>query len=77
MQSYRAGWYGRLYLLWFLTHYLIYLEILTSDLNQCITSYCDNYSLFKNEETFHTRYIGSSCSYTNPDHDAIMTLSAL
>jgi hypothetical protein len=76
MQSYRAVGYGRLSLLSFLTHYLLYLEIETSD-ELCITSYCDNYSLLKSEEASHTRDIDSSSWYTNHDHDVIMTLSAL
>jgi hypothetical protein len=54
MQSYRTGGCGRLSLLSFLTHYILYLEIQTSD-DLCITSYCDNSSLLKNEEKFHTR----------------------
>jgi hypothetical protein len=76
MQSYRAEGYGRLSLLLFLTHYIQYLEIQTSD-DLCITSYCDNQSLLKNEEKFHTCDIDSPSWYTNPDHDVIMTLSAL
>jgi hypothetical protein len=67
---------GRLSLLSFLTHYILYLEIQTSD-DLCITSYYDNHSLLKNEETFHTRDIDSSSWYTNSDHDVIITLSAL
>jgi hypothetical protein len=42
---------GRLSLLSFLTHYLLYLEIETSD-DLCITSYCDNHSLLKTKKTF-------------------------
>jgi hypothetical protein len=75
-QSYRAEGYGRLSLLWFLTHYIQYLELQTSD-ELRITSYCDNQSLLKNEDKFHTRDVDSSSWYTNPDHDVIMTLSAL
>jgi hypothetical protein len=67
--------YGRISLLLFLTHYILYLEIQTSD-DVCITS-CDNQSLLVNEEKFHTRDIDSSSWYTNLDHDVIMTLSAL
>jgi hypothetical protein len=63
-------------LLSFLTHYLRYLEIQTSD-DLCITSCCDNSSLLTNEEAFHTRNIDSSSCYTNPDHDVIMILGAL
>ena len=76
MQSYRAEGYGRISLLLFLTHYMLYLDIQISE-ETCITSYCDNQSLLKNEEKFHTRDIDSSSWYTNPDHDVIMTLSAL
>jgi hypothetical protein len=76
MQSYRAEGYGRLSLLSFLTHYILYLDIQTPD-DLGITSYCDNQSLLKNEEKFHTRDVDSSSWYTNPDHDVIMTLSAL
>jgi hypothetical protein len=65
MQSYRAEGYGRISLLLFLTHSIMYLDIQTSE-ETCITSYCDNQSLLKNEEKFYTR-----------DHDVIMTLSAL
>jgi hypothetical protein len=68
MQSYREEGYGRLSLLSVLTHYMLYLEIQTSE-DLCITSYCDNHSLLKKEETFHTRDIDSSSWYTNPDHD--------
>jgi hypothetical protein len=68
--------YGRLSLLSFLTHYILYLEIQTLD-DLCISSSCDNQSLLKNEENFHTRDIDSSSWYTNPDHDVIMTRSAL
>jgi hypothetical protein len=39
--------------------------------------YCDNSSLLRNEESFRTRDIDSSSWYTKPDHDVIMTLSAL
>ena len=76
MQSYRAEGYGRLFLLLFLTHYMLYLDIQASE-DLCITSYCDNHSLLKNEENFRTRDINSSSWYINPDHDVIMTLSAL
>jgi hypothetical protein len=70
MQSYRAEGYGRLSLLSFLTHYLLYLEIQTPD-DICITFCCDNHSLLTNEETCHTRDIDSSSWYPNPDHDSI------
>jgi hypothetical protein len=43
----------------------------------CITFYCVIFSLLKNEEAFHTRDIDSSSWDTKPDHDVIMTLSAL
>jgi hypothetical protein len=76
MQSYRAEGYGRISLRLFLAHYILYMDIQTSD-ELCITSYCDNQSFLKNEEKIHTRDIDSSSWYTNPDHDAIMTLSAL
>jgi hypothetical protein len=49
MQSYRAEGYGRLSLLSFLAHYILYLEIQATD-DLCITSYCDNQSLLKNDE---------------------------
>jgi hypothetical protein len=55
---------------------MLYLDIQASE-DLCITSYCDNHSLLKNEEKFHTRDINSSSWYMNPDHDVIMTLSAL
>jgi hypothetical protein len=58
------------------THYLLYQEIQTAD-DLCITSYCDNHSLLKNEGKNHTRGIDFSSWYTNPDHDAIMTVSTL
>jgi hypothetical protein len=71
MQSYRAEGYGRISLHSFLTHYMLYLFIQASE-DLCITSYCDNHSLLKNEEKFHTREINSSSWYMNPDHDVIM-----
>ncbi len=71
MQSFRAEVYGRLSLLSFLTHFLLYLELQPSD-DICISSYCDNFSL-----PFHTGDIVSSNWYAKPDHDVIMTLSAL
>jgi hypothetical protein len=40
MQSYRAEGYGRISLLSFLTHYMLYLDIQASE-DLCITSYCD------------------------------------
>jgi hypothetical protein len=76
MQSYRAEGYGRISLLSFLTHYILYLDIQPSE-DLCVTSYCNNHSLLKNEEKFHTWDIDSSSWYMNPDHDVIMTLSAL
>jgi uncharacterized membrane protein len=51
MQSYCAEGYGRLSVLSFLAHYLLYQEIQIFDA-LCITSYCDNYCLIKNEELF-------------------------
>jgi hypothetical protein len=65
MNSYRAEGYGRISLLSFLTHYVRYLEIQTPD-DFCISSHCDNYNL-----------INSSSWYAKPDHDLLMTLSAL
>jgi hypothetical protein len=44
MQSYRAEGFGRLSLLSFLKHYLLYLEFQSSD-DLRIISYCDNFSL--------------------------------
>jgi hypothetical protein len=58
MRSYRAEGYGRISLLSFLTHCILYLDIQPSE-DLCITSYCDNHSLLKNEEKFHTRDIDS------------------
>jgi hypothetical protein len=40
-----------------------------------VTSYCDNSSLLKAEEAFHTRDVDSSSWYLKPDHNVIMTLS--
>jgi hypothetical protein len=37
----------RVSLLSFLTHYLLYLDFLTSD-DLCITAYCDNYRMINN-----------------------------
>jgi hypothetical protein len=76
MQSYLAKGYGRLFLLSFLTHGILYLEIQTPD-DLCIISSCDNSSLPTNKEASHTRDSDSSSWYTKPDHDVIMTLSAL
>jgi hypothetical protein len=76
MQSYRAEGYDRISLLSFLTHYMLYLDIQPSE-DLCITSYFDNHSLLKNEEKFYTGDINSSSWYMNPDHDVIMSLSAL
>jgi hypothetical protein len=61
MQSYRAEGYGRMSLLLFLTHYIRYHNIKTADLR--VTSYCDNSSLLKAEEEFHTRDVDSSSWY--------------
>jgi hypothetical protein len=74
MQSYRAEGYGRMSLLLFLTHFIRYYGIKTAD-DLCVTSYCDNSSLLKAEEEFHTRDVDSSSWYSKPDHDVIMTLS--
>jgi hypothetical protein len=54
----------------------LYLENQPSD-DLRITSYWDTFSLLKNDETFHTRDIVSSSWNAKPDHDVIMTLSAL
>jgi hypothetical protein len=62
MQPYRAEGYGRLSLLSFLAHYLLYLEIQTSD-DLCITTYCDSHSLLKNEGKNLTQDIDSSSWY--------------
>jgi hypothetical protein len=67
MQSYRAEGYGRMSLLLFLTHYIRYHNIKTAD-DLRVTSYCDNSSLLKAEEEFHTRDVDSSW-YLKPDHD--------
>jgi hypothetical protein len=41
-------------------------------------AYYENYILSLNrDEEFHTRDIDSSSLYTKPDHDILMTLSAL
>jgi hypothetical protein len=61
-------------LLLFLTHYIRYHNIKTAD-DLRVTSYCDNSSLLKAEEEFHTRDVDSSSWYLKPDHDVIMTLS--
>ena len=74
MQSYRAEGYGRMSLLLFLTHYIRYHGIKTAD-DLRVTSYCDNSSLLKAEEQFHTREVDSPSWYLKPDHDVIMTLS--
>ena len=76
MSSYRSEGYGRLSLLLFLQHYLIYLEI-QPHAELRITSYCDNESLLSTEEAFHTREVDSPGLYVKPDHDIIMQLSAL
>jgi hypothetical protein len=62
MQSYRAEGYGRMSLLLFLTHYIRYHNIETAD-DLRVTSYCDNSSLLKAEEEFHTRDVDSSSWY--------------
>jgi hypothetical protein len=72
MQSYRAEGYGRMSLLLFLTHYIRYHNIETAD-DLRVTSYCDNSSLLKAEEEFHTRDVRQVGM--KPDHDVIMTLS--
>jgi hypothetical protein len=58
----------------FLTHYIRYCDIKPAD-GLRVTSYCDNSSLLKAEEEFHTRDVDSSSWYLIPDHDVIMTLS--
>jgi hypothetical protein len=74
MQSYRAEGYGRMSLLLFLAHYIRFYNIKpAADLR--VTSYCDNSSLLKAEEEFHTRNVDSASWYLKPDHDVIMTLS--
>jgi hypothetical protein len=74
LQPYRAEGYGRMALLMFLKHYIRYYDIkLANDLR--VTSYCDNSSLLKAEEAFHTRDVDSSSWYLKPDHDVIMTLN--
>jgi hypothetical protein len=40
-------------------------------------TYCDNSSLLKAEEEFHTRKVDSASWYLKPDHDVFMTLSAV
>jgi hypothetical protein len=73
LQSYRAEGYGRMSLLLFLTHYIRFYNIKPAvDLR--VTSYCDNSSLLKAEEEFHTRDVDSSSWCLKPDHDVIMTL---
>jgi hypothetical protein len=74
MQSYRAEGYRRMSLLLFLTHYIRYYGIKTAD-DLRVTSYCDNSSLIKAEEEFHTRDVDSSSWYLKSDHDVIMTLN--
>jgi hypothetical protein len=59
----------------FLTHYIRYYGIKTSD-NLRVTSYCDSESLLKNEESFH-RDVDSSSWYLKSDHDVIMKLSSV
>jgi hypothetical protein len=49
-------------LLLFLTHYIRYHNIETAD-DLRVTSYCDNSSLLKAEEEFHTRDVDSSSWY--------------
>jgi hypothetical protein len=76
IQSYRAEGYGRMSLLLFLTHYIRYHGIqLADDLR--VTSYCDNSSLRETEEEYHNRDVDSPSWYLKPDHDVIMTLSAI
>jgi hypothetical protein len=74
MQSYRAEGYGHMSLLLFLTHYIRFYNIApAADLR--VTSYCDNSSLLKAEDEFHTRDVDSASWYLKPDHDVITTLS--
>jgi hypothetical protein len=63
MQSYRAEGYGRM---------SIHIKPV-DDLR--VTSYCDNSTLLKAEEEFHTRDVDSSSWYLKPDHDVLMALS--
>jgi hypothetical protein len=74
MQSYRAEGYGRMSYL-FLTHYIRYYGIKPAD-DLRVTSYCDNESLLKTEEAFHTK-VDSSSWYLKSDHDVIMKLSSV
>jgi hypothetical protein len=61
-------------LLLFLKHYIRYYNIKPAD-DLRVTSYCDNSSLLKAEEAFHTRDVDSSSLYLKLDHDVIMTFS--
>jgi hypothetical protein len=74
MQSYRAEGYGRMSVLLFLTLYMRYYNINLVD-GLRVMSYCNNSSLLKAEEYFHTRDVDSSSWYLKPDHDVTMTLS--
>jgi hypothetical protein len=62
-------------LLLFLTHYIRYYNIKRRI--TCGSRPCDNSSLLKAEEDFHTRDVDSSSWYLKPDHDVIMTLSEI
>jgi hypothetical protein len=66
MQSYRAEGYGRMSLLLFLTHYIRFYNIEPAA-GLRVASYCDNSSLLKAEEAFHTRDVDSASWYLNPD----------
>jgi hypothetical protein len=66
---------GRMSVLLFLTHYIRYYGIKTSD-NLRVTSYCDSEKPLKNEESFH-RDVDSSSWYLKSDHDVIMKLSSV
>jgi hypothetical protein len=72
MQSHRAEGYGRMSVLLFLTHYIRYYGIKTSD-NLRVTSYCDSESLSR------TRNLHPGCGLVNlkSDHDVIMKLSSV
>ena len=57
-------------------HYIQFLE-LKPHATVRLSTHCDNDSLLKQEEKFHTREIDSSSWFRSPDHDVIMTLSDL
>jgi hypothetical protein len=73
MQSHRAEGYACPYL--FLTHYIRYYGIKTSD-NLRVTSYCDSESLSRTR-IFSYPDVDSSSWYLKSDHDVIMKLSSV